>query len=150
MGLVADLNNKMIEWESNVFKTTPTVPDIKRAWADKQYAMCVYLVGLKKGMDAAYKSVRKVWDFHLQLGWDVGQNKEEGIAFFNAIQEGSWLKDKNLIPKHTRVASEFWNQGKILEGLYLAGIRRGWIQSREIFWTPWVGLKWIQDKGFPP
>jgi len=140
----------MLAWEGSVFNNTPTVPDLKRAWTEKKYAMCVYLAGLKVGMDAAYKSVRLAWDDFGKFPQEYGRNNQEIIYIFNFIQDNSWWLHKDKIPKHTRVASEFWNKGEILEGLYLAGIRRGWILVREFYFTAFTALKkLVQDKGFP-
>jgi len=152
MGLNADLTGYMLTWQDRVFKGTPTVPQLKRAWQAKQFAWVVYLAGLKKGMDDAYNGIRKVWiDGVAKAGdYEVGTGgKQEGIWFVQVLQEQGIWQYKGQIPKSIRIATDYWNVGKLWEAIYLAGVRRGWIMVYEILIHQTFQQSWRPDLGFP-
>ncbi|MFH2074037.1 MAG: hypothetical protein ABIJ57_01645 [Pseudomonadota bacterium] len=150
MALKADLNDYMVGWQDLCFKNTPTVPQLKRAWQENRFAMVVYLCGLKKGMEDAYEAIRDVWINKVVKAsdYEIGHDQAEGQWFVNKLQdEGVWLY-KDQIPTAYRPGMEYWNKGKLWEGIYLAGVRRGWIIVRGYIFERFK-QSWVQDHGFP-
>ncbi|MDD5531259.1 MAG: hypothetical protein PHC52_00550 [Syntrophales bacterium] len=148
MALKSDLNGIMLGWQDKCFKGTPTVPQIKRAWSENRFAMVVYLAGLKKGMEAAYEAIRAVWADVQKGDYEIGHDQAEGRWYVNRLQdEGIWAF-QDSIPTVSRPAVEYWNKGRLWEGIYLAGVRRGWIIVRDYLFQGFTQV-WVENHGFP-
>lgn len=148
MGLHSNFNDFMLAWERSAIKGTPTISQIKQAWVENRFAMVVYLCGLKKGMGDAYDSVKTHWAARLQESKTYGPSEADGTWFLNALQQQTWWASKDSIPTNMRPAVEYWNKGKLWEGLYLAGVRRGWMTIRDYLFGSFQ-QRWVQNLGFP-
>ncbi|MDD5531260.1 MAG: hypothetical protein PHC52_00555 [Syntrophales bacterium] len=148
MGLHPNFNEYMLAWERDAIKGTPTVSQIKQAWVENRFAMVVYLAGLKRGMSDGYDAVKAYWDGKLRESKTYGPAEADGTWYLNELQNQSWWAFKDSIPTSLRPATEYWNKGKLWEGLYLAGVRRGWMTIREYIFKNFQ-QRWVQNNGFP-